>query len=195
MSAAAKRALRRSVASRTRDALARAGPLLAEQIAGHLLAEPAVAEAGQVALYAALPDEVATRPLFDGLSAAGIQRLLPRLGDDGRLAFAAVERWEALVPGPFGVLAPPPEAPAREPAAGDVVVAPGRAFDLAGRRLGRGGGYYDRTFPPGGPCRALLIGMACAAQLVEEVPADSHDRAMDAIVTERGLRWVGERSG
>jgi len=77
-----------------------------------------------------------------------------------------------------------------EPGDGDVVIVPGRAFDRAGRRLGRGVGYYDRTFPPGGRSQPLLVGMACEAQILESVPADSHDRSMDAIVTERGFQWT-----
>ena len=66
---------------------------------------------------------------------------------------------------------------------------PGMAFDAAGGRLGRGRAHYDRTFPEHAesPC---LVGVAFARQVVAEVPRDSHDRAMDAIVTEDGLRWI-----
>jgi len=74
--------------------------------------------------------------------------------------------------------------------AGDVVVVPGVAFDARGRRLGRGAGCYDRTFPADQRPAPVLIGAAGGAQLVDSVPSGSHDRAMDAIVTERALRWM-----
>jgi 5-formyltetrahydrofolate cyclo-ligase len=189
----AKSELRPIVAARRREAMKAGGTALAERVRDHLLAEPAVTAAVRVALYAALPDELPTRPLFDALAAAGIRRLLPRLEVGGRLSFAAVFRWDELAPGAFHVLAPAAEAPSEPPGPGDVVLVPGLAFDERGRRLGWGGGYYDRTFPVGAPAGATLIGMACEAQLVESVPVDSHDRAMDAIVTERGLRWIGEK--
>jgi 5-formyltetrahydrofolate cyclo-ligase len=97
-----------------------------------------------------------------------------------------VGTWEDLVPGRYGVLEPAPE---REPIALSelqLVMVPGVAFDAEGRRLGRGGGYYDRTFPVGaaGP---VLVGLAFAFQLVEAVPAGPLDRRVDAVVTEQAI--------
>jgi 5-formyltetrahydrofolate cyclo-ligase len=145
-----------------------------------------------VALYAALRDEVPTRVLFDALGQAGIARLMPRTAPDRRLEFALVESWAELVPGEFGVLAPAAGVPTAELQASDVVVLPGVAFDRSGWRLGRGGGYYDRSFPPDVDAGPALIGAACEEQLVDRVPHSSHDRAMDAIVTEHGVQWMEE---
>ncbi len=87
-------------------------------------------------------------------------------------------------PGPFG---------AQVPAGGDwlrpdLLVVPLLAFDAAGRRLGYGGGFYDRTLAglrAAGPVRA--IGFGYAAQQVDEVPADATDELLDAMVTETGV--------
>ena len=144
----------------------------------------------RVGLYAALRDELPTRPLFQELAERGTPRLLPRPLPDGRLAFLRTERWEDLVPGRFGVLEPPLGAEV-ELLEGDAVVAPGLAFDPGGHRLGRGRAYYDRTFPPDRSGAPALIGFAYEFQVVDRVPHDSHDRAMDAIVTERRVRWIG----
>jgi 5-formyltetrahydrofolate cyclo-ligase len=66
-----------------------------------------------------------------------------------------------------------------------VLLVPLLAFDRAGHRLGYGGGYYDRTLAalPG----ARAIGCAFAEQQVDAVPIGPYDRALAAIVTDRGI--------
>jgi len=167
---------------------ARAG----REAARRILELAELAAAPRVALYAALADELPSRDLFDALRRRGTPTLFPRCLDDGRLAFAAVRRWEDLVPGRYGLAEPREGAVALEVA--DVVVVPGLAFDAQGRRLGRGGGYYDRTFPPGGTA-PFLVGAGFAFQRVAEVPAGPDDRAMDAVVTDRETRRVARAPG
>ncbi len=67
----------------------------------------------------------------------------------------------------------------------DVILIPAVAFDRSGRRVGYGGGYYDR-FLPRVP-RAARIGAAFACQIVPEVNADPHDIPAQRIVTENGV--------
>ena len=63
-----------------------------------------------------------------------------------------------------------------------VFLLPGRAFDRQGARLGRGGGFYDRVLEGS---RQLKIGLAWDIQIhIEDLPRESHDAAMDAIITE-----------
>jgi 5-formyltetrahydrofolate cyclo-ligase len=66
----------------------------------------------------------------------------------------------------------------------DVVLVPGIAFDVHGRRLGYGGGYYDRLLPLL-PRSATRIAGAFELQVVDGVPTAPHDAAVDWIVTER----------
>jgi 5-formyltetrahydrofolate cyclo-ligase len=65
----------------------------------------------------------------------------------------------------------------------DLVVVPGVAFDAEGRRLGRGGGYYDATLAllPRGAAR---LGVAFEIQVVPAVPEEPHDVRLDGVVTE-----------
>jgi len=192
--AAAKGELRRRVGGNRRRLASAAAESTAGRIHAHLAAEAAFARAARVGLYAALADEVATRPLFDALRREGRQCLLPRMLLGERLEFVPVECWATLIVGRWGVPEPPAEVAAEALAADDVVLVPAVAFDESGRRLGRGKGYYDRSFPVGGLAQPLLFGVATEAQIVEFVPCDSHDRAVDAIVTERAFRWVGRAS-
>lgn len=164
------------------DRLAAAAALAAREC----LATPEFRAAHSVALYAALDDEVPTRPLFDAASAAGKRCLLPRCVDDV-LEFAEVEQWDELQPGRFGVPAPPAHRAPRPPSELELVVLPGRAFDRLGNRLGRGQGYYDRTFGSRRPGSPVLLGLAYQVQLVETVPRGPDDRAVDLVVTEVGV--------
>ena len=184
---AEKRALRRQVSARRRALAANADPAASAAVARELLRSPAVRTAPLVALYAALPDELPSRPLFEALAGPGRVIALPEVVAGMRLRFRAVARWEELRPGRFGVLGPPAHAPRVPVEEIAVALVPGVAFDAEGRRLGRGGGYYDATFPRG-RAAALLIGVGWSFQLVERVPSGSRDRRVDAIVTERG--WL-----
>ena len=191
---AAKRRLRQSLGAQ-RCAVARGdAETAAESAARHLLSDSSLLAADRVAVYAALRDELPTRALLDGLAATGKVLLLPRVDPDGRLAFCAVERWADLVRGPLGVLGPPEGSASIQLGRGDVAIVPGVAFDPEGWRLGRGGGYYDRAFPPDAANPPLLYGLGYEFQVVASVPHDSRDRRMDAIVTERGIRRLARIS-
>jgi len=58
---------------------------------------------------------------------------------------------------------------------------PGVGFDLEGRRLGRGKGFYDRYLEGK---RVLKIGLAWSEQIKDKVPVEGHDCHMDYIITE-----------
>ena len=80
---------------------------------------------------------------------------------------------------------PEPRAGCREIQLGDVdwVLVPGVAFDAAGRRLGYGGGYYDRLLPLL-PTTVPRVAGAFDLQIVEAVPAAAHDIGVDCVITE-----------
>jgi 5-formyltetrahydrofolate cyclo-ligase len=74
----------------------------------------------------------------------------------------------------------------------DAVLIPAVAFDRQGRRVGYGGGYYDRFLPK--VPRAARIGAVFACQIVAEIPPDPHDVPADRIVTEDELIVAGIKS-
>jgi len=65
----------------------------------------------------------------------------------------------------------------------DLVVTPGLGFDRKGKRLGRGGGYYDRFFAHD-RLKACKCGFAFAEQLIDSVPATDHDQPIDMLITD-----------
>lgn len=154
-------------------------------------ASEAFAVAPTLALYAAIPGEVGTRALFEAGKAAGKRICLPRFTSQFRLEFAKLEDWDQLEPGAHAVPEPPRRAVACELSARDLVIVPGVAFDAAGRRLGRGAGYYDRGFPADAEAAPILFGLGFSFQVVARVPSGCHDRRMDAVCTEEGLQPAG----
>jgi len=78
---------------------------------------------------------------------------------------------------------PPPEAPEVHP---DVLLVPLLAFDRNGNRLGYGAGYYDMTIAAlRAKKRVVAVGIAFAAQEVDEVPTTPRDARLDLVLTER----------
>ncbi len=72
----------------------------------------------------------------------------------------------------------------------DLVLVPGLAFDLAGNRLGRGGGFYDRFFEKPG-FHTVRCGYTLERQVVESVPTHDHDIPMDLLITDQQVRRFG----
>lgn len=97
-----------------------------------------------------------------------------------------MDRPETLVPaGPGNLLREPPaEAPPGNRTWPDLLLVPGLAFTLAGGRLGRGGGHYDRLLVRPGRAGCRVLGIAFAFQLVPALPREEHDADLDEVVTD-----------
>ncbi len=70
----------------------------------------------------------------------------------------------------------------------DLLCMPLVGFDQAGNRLGMGGGYYDRALAPLVEHEHIkmptLLGLAHACQEVEQIPTQSWDIPLQAVVTD-----------
>jgi 5-formyltetrahydrofolate cyclo-ligase len=126
-------------------------------------------------------EEIDIRPLLHALHGRGHMVLLPqtpRLGNP--LIFRHWHPGVAMIPERFGTSRPDGEV-----GVPDWLLVPLLAFDRSGRRLGYGGGFYDRTLA--GLPEAVAVGCAYAVQETGEVPADSLDARLDAVATELGV--------
>jgi 5-formyltetrahydrofolate cyclo-ligase len=170
------------------DQRAAAGTLIRDAV----LAEPQMQMAGTIAAYYSIGAEPGTHGLVFALYKRGSYVLLPVLRPDGDLDWASYEGPDSMVPGPRGLLEPgePPrgvDAVARA----DAVLVPALAVDTVGRRLGRGGGSYDRALARVGPL-VPLIALVYDDELVEQVPAEGHDIPVRAVVSPRaGITVTG----
>ena len=90
-----------------------------------------------------------------------------------------------LLVGRFGIREPETSCGEIELNRLDFTLVPGVAFDLQGRRLGRGKGFYDRMLAA---VRGTTCGVAFDEQIVEEVPVEPHDTRVNCILTP--TRWI-----
>lgn len=105
----------------------------------------------------------------------------------GRAVPLVFRLWDGgpLARGSYGTSHPADSAQVVQP---QVLIVPLAAFDLAGNRIGYGGGYYDRTLQllrQKGPVTA--IGLAFACQELPAIPTEPTDQFLDRIVTDQGV--------
>ena len=163
----------------------------AEAIAAHLLRTPEVRRAATVAIYISLSNEPGTGPLVEQLHELGRRLILPVLLPDNDLDWAVYQGPQSLVPASRGLLEPLGPRLGREAVAtADVVLCPGLAVDRRGRRLGRGGGSYDRALARV-PVGTFVCTLLYDGELLDHVPAEDHDRPVTAVVTPSGLTRFG----
>lgn len=155
-------------------------------LTGRVLMAGLVPAGAVVAGFWPMAGEIDIRPLLLALCGRGHAVLLPETPAPGQaLSF---RRWRPGVPmlaERFGTLRP--DGPVGVP---DLLLVPLLAFDARCRRLGYGGGYYDRTLAGLPGVRA--IGCAFAAQRVDAVPVLPHDAPLDAVATEAGVWFKPE---
>ena len=109
---------------------------------------------------------------------------VPRCEKNGVMTAVLLEDIKDLTPGMYGILEPGGELSAIDAENIDVILLPGVAFSESGKRLGRGGGYYDR-FCKG--FRGIMVGIAREYMLQDDLPCERHDVDVDVIITEKRM--------
>jgi len=138
------------------------------------LASTPTSPGSRIAAYEPLRTEPGSVELLAALSNAGYEVIVPETLPDNDLDWALWADGERDLLGCEAV------------ATASLVLVPAFAVDSAGRRLGRGGGSYDRALarvPDGTTIAALVF----AAEFLAEIPVDPWDRPVSAVVTPSGF--------
>lgn len=190
------RAGRRTLDEAARDEVDRLLALRVGEVPGiaELVADPS---SGCVTAYAAYGTEPRTGRLRALLALSGVRVLLPVIREDGQLDWA--EDGDAFTED--GVSKGIPEPTSSVVATGmaglvaagcRVVLAPALGVDGRGNRIGKAGGYYDRLLAGlddvAPEQRPLVVAVVLDDEVVESVPAEAHDRPVDAVLTPSGFR-------
>ena len=180
------RAHRRALSDRHHDRLSRLAAKAIERL-------PQFAAGRRVALYLPFDGEVDTARLIAAAQRRGVHLYVPVVIDRRHRRLALYPLSGKTRRGAFGIRIPDR---AGQPLAArwfDLVIVPLVGVDRAGRRLGMGGGFYDRLFAFRGHRKhwrgPRLIGLAFDCQSVVSVHPDNWDLCFDAVATESGLTY------
>lgn len=135
---------------------------------------------GPVAVYLATPEEIDLTAFIEAAPARGIELLAPRwTGKAYELAPLKGLNEAYLRKGPLGILEPLTANP--YPLIPNTYLVPGLAFTREGKRLGYGGGWYDRMMS-GASAETVKIGLAYDFQIVDDLPFESHDVTLTEVI-------------
>ena len=150
-------------------------------ICRRLLQLPEYNRARMILGFAGINWEIRLTAFFAQALADGKRIALPRVTGPGQMEIRTVSSLRDLVPGAYGIPAPSGDEAICARADIDLAVVPCVSCDKSCRRLGQGGGFYDRFltaagFPSAAVCRD--------AGMAEEIPAAPWDQPVDLVVTE-----------
>ena len=138
--------------------------------------------ASHIFCFVSVNHEVDTHELIDWLISQGKNVSIPKIINGNMLA-VRFPGWQNLISGKFGIPEPDNIEIISSPV--NVCITPGTGFSPAGGRLGLGKGYFDRWFSEN--TAELKIAPAYELQVVDDLPADTHDVPVDVIVTENRI--------
>jgi 5-formyltetrahydrofolate cyclo-ligase len=139
---------------------------------------PQYRDATTVMAFVGGKGEPDTESLFARVAAESKTLVLPSV-EGGRVVPRLV--GAGLVPGAFSV--PEPQGEPISPIGLDLVIVPGLAFTRDGRRLGQGGGHYDRLLAEL-PASCPTVGVCFAEQIVDDLPEEPHDRKVGLVLSD-----------
>lgn len=154
--------------------------IYSDQITETILATPCVRKAKRFFVYVSFRSEVQTHDLINRLLELNKDIYVPVIDSNDRMQVARFTSWDTMRPDAFGVLVP--RDPMLEKEEMQVAIVPGLAFTASGARIGYGKGHYDRFFAD--HIVKTKIGIAFDCQIIEEIPTESFDYAMDFVISE-----------
>jgi 5-formyltetrahydrofolate cyclo-ligase len=159
-----------------------------EQVATRLFSLPEVGKASTFLLFAPLPEEINTQPIFLRLRELKKRVAFPWIDSQQvDMRCMEVDDWEKLQPNALGFPEPSfQQEKEMNPGNLEIILTPGLAFDRRGHRLGRGKGYFDRFFA-NSQVRALRIGLFYSIQEIDFLPVDTWDFPLDMILTDKEI--------
>lgn len=154
-----------------------------------VLSQPEYLSSRTIFCFVGREREINTQPLLETILSQGRGLAVPRCLTEGRMELRLVASLAQLAPGAYGILEPGEDLPLISADQVDLAVVPCLTCDRQGRRLGQGGGFYDRWLA-GYQGKSFLV---CRERMMaENVPCGYYDQKFPLIITELGVRRVTE---
>ena len=179
-----KKILRKKIISRRKNLSAEEINFLSHEIVKKFLATEIYKNSSTIMAYMSMPDEVQLREFFFDAFEKKKICAIPFISERGIIQPVILKNFDSLEVGEFKILTVKKNL--REfidVKKIDCVIVPGAAFDIHGKRLGLGGGYYDRFLKLAE--NAKKISLAFDFQILENIPTEPHDLPVDFIITEK----------
>ncbi|WP_039907820.1 5-formyltetrahydrofolate cyclo-ligase [Candidatus Regiella insecticola] len=158
----------------------------AKMVTRRVINHEKIQHAKNIAVFLSCDGEIETQPLIKQLWFLQKQVYLPVLHpfSKGHLLFLHYHANTPLIVNRFKIPEPQLDVRTVLPLAElDIILTPLVAFDRQGRRLGRGGGFYDRTLQYWQQSGFYPIGLAHDCQLVDELVAEDWDIPLPEVIT------------
>ena len=140
--------------------------------------------AGTVFCFVGTKDEIDTSLIIKHALGKGKRVAVPRCVAKGAMEAFLIDSLEGLEEGHYGILEPGEDAPRVAPGDIDLAVVPCLSCSRVGKRLGYGGGYYDRYLQNVYGTKAVI----CREMIMrEDIPMEEHDQPVDMVITEGGV--------
>ncbi len=144
-------------------------------------------EARTVFCYVGTKDEINTVPILKDALRRGKRLCVPKCISRGVMEAFYLDSLESLQIGHYGILEPQKSAVAVPPEVIDLAIIPCLSCGSDGKRLGYGGGYYDRYLLK---TKAQRVSLCRGKIMREDIPVDGYDQGMDYVISEKGVMVV-----
>lgn len=152
---------------------------------------PEYEEAKTLFCFVSMGGEINTAPVILDALGKGKRVGVPRCVERGIMEVRCIDSLDSLKEeGPYKIPEPGEGAPILCPEEIDLAVVPCLSCSSDGRRLGYGGGYYDRYLIKANAFKAVV----CRAEIMREgIPVGAYDQVMDMVISEKGVKRLSRQ--
>jgi len=160
------------------------------EIFSHVAGLSEYEQAGTLFCFVGTSGEIDTAPILEDALRRGKRVGVPRCISRGIMEVREIRSLRDLEAGKYGIMEPGAHAPVIQAEEINLAIVPCMSCSHDGRRLGYGGGYYDRYL---GRTRAVKA-VICRERIMRaDIPVEPHDQLMDMVISEHGVRRLGSR--
>ena len=147
-------------------------------------------EAQIIFVYSSMEKEIPTQEIINTSIKDGKKVALPKIitgvKAGAEMDFVFINKDTEYKSGVYGILEPVSDEFIDVKGINDRVemLIPGLCFDIKGRRIGYGGGYYDRYLTKCPKDKFHITALAYEYQMFESLPFNENDKPVNLIVTE-----------